>query len=44
MEMTTGGIIFMILGWSGAITLMLYCVIKVLKGKTKYYKEENSSR
>ena len=38
-HLTTGGIIFMILGWGFAISLVAYCFGKVLKGNTKFKEE-----
>ena len=38
-ELTTEGTIFVMLGWGSVITLVSYCLYKVMTGKRNYEKE-----
>ncbi len=36
--MTTGGMIFMILGWGFAAGLLAYCLFQIMKAENKFSK------
>jgi hypothetical protein len=38
-ELTTAGLIFWIIGWGGVITLVTFCIVKVMRTGSKIEKD-----